>query len=91
VTGLVALSRRSSFNDQNDGSDPAAAKDARDSARKLYPITDILLGATVVAGGITAYLYVTRPERPAEANRTRIRIEPVIGVRTGAVAVSGRF
>jgi hypothetical protein len=91
LTGLMALSKRSSFGDKNDGSDPAGAKDLRDSARGLYLVTDILLGATVVAGGITAYLYATRPERPAGEDHARIRIQPAIGPGSGWVAVSGRF
>jgi hypothetical protein len=91
VTGLVALSKRSSFNDQNDGSDPAAAKNARDTARDLYPIADILLGATVVAGGITAYLYATRPERLRGPSPARIHLAPAIGPGSGGLAVSARF
>jgi hypothetical protein len=91
VTGLVALSKRSSLSSKNDGSDLAGSRDLRDSARGLYLATDILLGATAVAGGITAYLYATRPWLPAAKDHAQIRIQPAIGPGSGSIALSGRF
>lgn len=90
VTGALALKKKSDFNVANDGSDPAAASDLRSSGKTMNLVTDVLVGGAVVAAGVTAVLYLNRPEVPAQKD-TALRVNPALGPRGGGVSVSGRF
>ncbi len=90
VTGALAMKKKSDFNAANDGSDPSAATSLRNSGKTLNLVTDVLFGGAVVAAGVTAVLYLNRPEVPAEKD-TAIGFAPVLGPGGGGVSVSGRF
>jgi hypothetical protein len=89
VVGALSLSKHSDFDSKNDGSDPAAAQDLKDSGKTLNLVTDVLLGATVVAGGVTAVLYFSRPSKTVDSGR--LRLTPVAGPRLAGLSVAGAF
>jgi hypothetical protein len=70
VTGSIALSTHSKFENANDGSDPNRAKDLRSSGQTMNVVSDIFLGTAIVAGAVTAYLYLTRPTVTTNAAST---------------------
>jgi hypothetical protein len=74
VTGIVASSRASDFTDKNH--DPAVSQaerqSARDSASSMGVASTVLTGGALVAAGVTAYLYFTRPARPESTGAARI-------------------
>ena len=90
VTGFLALGKKSDFDDANDGTDPDGAQEIADSGKTLNLITDVLIGGAVVAGAVTAVLYLNRPEVPADAE-TALRVAPAIGPSGGGLSVSGAF
>lgn len=67
ATGVAALSAKSSYDDANDGRSPETAASDRGSGRTLNAVTDVLLVGTLVAAGVTTYLFLTRPEEPPPA------------------------
>jgi hypothetical protein len=87
VTGLMANSKHSQFEDANDGSDPAHAKDLRDSGKALNLATDVLLGGAAVALGTTAVLYFTRPSTSERSASLR----PVFGSSGAGLLFNSRF
>jgi hypothetical protein len=59
VTGLLALNRRSEFNDENRADVPSSEKeDLHDSAVTMSWISTGLTAAAVVSGGLATYLFV---------------------------------
>jgi len=89
VVGGLALAKHSDYESKNDGSDPSAAKDLRGSGQTLNLVTDVLLGGAVVAGGITAVLYFSRPS--IAADHAALRFTPVAGPRVAGLSVAGSF
>jgi hypothetical protein len=66
VTGAMALSKRSAFNEKN--GQPGLQADAQslhDSAVTLGLVNTILTGGAIVGAGVTGYLYFSRPKKPA--------------------------
>ena len=90
VTAILATSKGSEFEEANDGSRPARAAQLKQSGERLNLITDVLLGGTVVAGAVTAFLYFTRPESAAP-EVGRLEWTPVLSPSAGALSVSGWF
>jgi hypothetical protein len=69
VTGLMANSKRSSFNEIN--GQPGKQEEAQtlhDSAKSMGLINTVLTGVAIAGAGATAYLFLTRPE--ASSTRT---------------------
>ncbi len=91
VTGVLALGKKSDYEDANDGTDPATAKDLRDSGQTLNLVTDVLMGAAVVSGAVTAVLYLTRPEKPPEQDRSALRLLPAVSTSGVGLAVARSF
>lgn len=95
VVGAMALAKHSDYEKKNDGSDPAAAKSIADSGKTLNLVTDALLGATLVAGGITTYLFVSRPEVPKSDAAPRgtafVRLSPAAAPSGAGLWLDGRF
>jgi hypothetical protein len=88
VVGVMALGKNSEFDDANDGTSPANAKDLSDSTKTLNLVTDVLIGAAVVSAGITTYLYLSRPK----ANSAGwIRVQPQVGLQSSTVQLTGAF
>lgn len=87
VTGIVALSKRSDFNAINDANHPADQKQsAHDSAVSMGVVNTALTAAAFVGAGVTAYLYLSRPEKPASG---RTYVTPWVAARSGGLVVGG--
>jgi hypothetical protein len=90
VTGVLALGKHSDFKTANDGSDPGKADSLKSSGQTLNVVSDIFTAGAVVAAGVTAYLYFSRPEVPA-AQSSRLHLSPTVGPNGAALSLSGRF
>jgi hypothetical protein len=90
VTGILAKGKHDDFNEKNDGLDPQQAQELKDSGEQLNLFADVFLGATVVAGGITAILYATRPAASPDRGHN-LRMQPLVGNRAGGLVLSGAF
>jgi hypothetical protein len=64
VTGGIALSKRSAFDELNGqpNHSPSEVQDAHDSAKTMGLVNTALTGAAVVGAGLTAYFYFSRPK-----------------------------
>lgn len=94
VVGLLAMSKKSQFNDKNDGAHVAEAESLKDSGKTLNIVGDVLLGAGVVAGVVTTILFVGRPEVPASgppAATGKLHLVPAIAPTGAGMFVDGRF
>ncbi|MFO0676694.1 MAG: hypothetical protein U0169_09175 [Polyangiaceae bacterium] len=97
ITGILATGKKSDFDAVNNGSDPKKADDIRGSGQTLNVVTDVFLGATVVAAGVTAVLFFTRPtvevaSPPAAAFAPRnVRVVPVASTHAGGLTLGGEF
>jgi hypothetical protein len=96
VTGGLALSKKSEFNDKNDGHHMAEAQDLRDSTKTMNLIADSLVLGAVAGGVVTTILFLNRPYVPANGGDTgttarRLDVVPVVGAGVGGVVMSGRF
>jgi hypothetical protein len=90
VTGILALSAKSDFDDKN-GVDEAAAQDAHDSTETLNLVTDVLIAGAVVSAAVTTYLYLGRPEVAQGQEAGRFVVVPAVGRDVALVSMSGSF
>ena len=96
VTGMMALGKKSDFDKKNDGSDPDGAKSLRDSGKSLNLVADVLLVGGLVAGGVAAYLYSSRPEQEVATGvqrrpLPRFTLVPAASPAGGGLVASGSF
>lgn len=87
---MLALGKHSDYNKANDGTDPGKADSLKSSGQTLSLVSDVFTGGAVIAAGVTAYLYFSRPEVPA-AQSGRLRLSPVVGPNVAALSLSGGF
>jgi hypothetical protein len=66
VVGSLALKQQSDFNAANNGTDPNHAASLRSTGLAFNVLTDILFVGAIAGGGITTYLYVSRPSVESE-------------------------
>jgi len=90
VTGIMTLGAKNDFDSQLDTypTTRSSIDGARDKTRHLALVTDILGGATLLAGAATIYFAASGPSSPGErASR------PSVGLVVGpsAAAIQGRF
>lgn len=100
VTGGLALSKQSEFEDLRD-TDRAAAEQVRDDGITLNVVTDVLLGSAVAAAAVTVVLLFTQddaedestaPNESAACERdSRVKLAPVAGLDGAALFVVGTF
>lgn len=90
VVGVLALGKKSKFDDANNGADVSNAKDLHDGTKTLNLVTDVLIGAAVVSAGITTYLYLSRPKQETPAAGW-VRVRPQVGFNTGSLQLEGAF
>ena len=90
VVGVLALGKKSKFDDANNGADVSNAKDLHDGTKTLNLVTDVLIGAAVVSAGITTYLYLSRPKQETPAAGW-LRVRPQVGFNTGSLQLEGAF
>ncbi|HVU04178.1 MAG TPA: hypothetical protein VHE30_20615 [Polyangiaceae bacterium] len=94
VVGVLAMGKKKDFDDKNDGHHVDEADSARKSAATLNIVGDALLGGAIVAGAVTTYLFLTRPEVPVTADQGTARrwdVSPRVSTNGGGLFVSGRF
>jgi hypothetical protein len=89
IVGALSLSKHSDFDSKNDGLHTSEAQDLKDSGKTLNLVTDVLLGGAVVAGGITAVLYFSRPRTTVDHGR--LRVTPLAGPQLAGVSLTGGF
>ena len=104
VVGVLATSKHSDYQTANDGRDPGKATSLKDSGQTLNLVTDVMLAGTVVAAGVTSYLFFTRPTvevassrvfspAPSSATRTESRVPtrvvPSVGAHGGGLVLTG--
>jgi hypothetical protein len=91
VVGVLAKGKHSDFEALNEDlksqDDVKEAEDLKSSGETLNLVADALFGGAVVAGGVTAILYFTRPK----AAESAFRVEPLIGSRASGLLVQGTF
>jgi hypothetical protein len=88
------MSKKSQFNEKNDGTHVEEAQSLKDSGKTLNIVGDVLLGAGVVAGVVTTILFVGRPEVPASgppAATGKLRLVPAVAPTGAGLFVDGRF
>jgi hypothetical protein len=90
VVGVMALGKKSDFDEANNGSDTSNANDLSDSTKTLNLVTDVLIGAAVVSAGVTTYLYLSRPKVESPASGW-IRIQPQVGLQSSSLQLTGAF
>jgi hypothetical protein len=86
ATGIFALSAKKDFDNalEQYGEDAQSISDARNKTRTLALVTDVLTGATVLAGGITLVTAL------ASSNKERPRALRV-DVTAGGLRAAGTF
>jgi len=93
TSGVLALGKHGTYSDE---SLRVSERQAAGDKGKTYALTsDVLLGATAVAAGFTAYYYygVYRPraERRLAENRARAWLSPYVNGDGAGVALGGHF
>jgi hypothetical protein len=92
VVGVLAMGKKSDFNDLNDGQHIDEAKSARDSGKTLNIVGDVLLGGAVVGAAVTTYLFINRPEVASGPRDTAsIHVVPTVSASGGGLFMTGRF
>jgi len=93
VLGGLSLANKGEFDDAIEAGETDRATELRETGIGLNIATDVLLGCTVAAAGVTAILYFTRPEvaRAAAEPSADLRLEPLAGPSGGALRLSGAF
>jgi hypothetical protein len=94
VTGAMVLSKKHELVDLNKtGDDPQKAQSLHDDAKRFALISDISLGAAVLAAGATAYFYFSAPNvrETVAAKQSGVSVVPAVGLHQAGVAVQGNF
>lgn len=78
VTGVLALKAHSDQDDTKHrlGASPSELDSARSKTQHFALASDILLGATVVMGGISIYLTARSPGHPATSDQAKLTVLP---------------
>lgn len=94
TTGVLAIAKRRELVDLNDdGLQPDKAREARKDTLKFALVSDISLGAAVLAAGATTYAYIAyrrTSDKQANAER-RLQIVPAMSARHAGIDVVGTF
>lgn len=94
VTGLLALNKHDKYDEliNQRSFDEDEADDARSTGKTLNIVTDVLIGAAILAGGATAYFYFDSKKAPAQDRGTAsIKLSPSVGPSGAWMTVDGRF
>ena len=94
ITGLMANTKKSDYDALNKtGQDPARAADLHDSVQRLELMTDIGIGAAVLAAAGTAIVYFTassgKPDAKTKAKNWQL--SPTVGASHAGVNFAGQF
>jgi hypothetical protein len=89
ITGIVAVSKHSTFKDEN--ASPSDRDSAKDSGKTFALVTDLCLVGALAAGGFTAYWYYAK-YKPAQAKmETKTAVVPWVKPDAGGVSFAGSF
>jgi hypothetical protein len=91
ATGIVALKKSKDLDQINDR---AEADSAKSSTRTWALVTDIGIGAALVSGGVTAYLYFSAPraaQKEKAASASNVRFVPFATTNSAGGALLGSF
>jgi hypothetical protein len=95
VTGVLAAGKHGDFVTANDGKNPQNAQSIKDSGQTINLVSDACLGAAVVAAGVTAVLYLSRPTVTMESahaeNRPSLVVSPEVGRTSAGLDLVGSF
>jgi hypothetical protein len=98
VTGALAMAKQSDFQTANDGTNPSKAQDLKNSGQTLNIVNDACLGGAVVAAGVTAALYFSRPtiettgSAPSSREaKARLIVVPDVARSGAGLNLLGRF
>jgi hypothetical protein len=97
ITGLLAVHQHSIFTAAGTSTDDRL--DAKDNGRKLAVTSDIMLGGTLIAAGVTAYWYVYKYKKAQEKprddghspNAPKLDFVPWVQPAGGGLAALGTF
>jgi hypothetical protein len=93
VTGVLSLTAKSSL--QDEVKSPTATRDSLDAAknklRGFALATDILMGGTLVAAGVTLYVGLSGPAKKDAPLAAKRLPELKVGVGPGSVSLVGKF
>ena len=94
AVAVLASGKRSDYNTANanitDQADQDHAASLRKSGQNLNLIADSLFAGAVVAAGVTAILFFTRPTHEAPAAATW-HLSPAVAANGGGLFLSGTF
>jgi hypothetical protein len=91
VTGIMALSKNNEFKTYNNGNSIPKATQLHEDAQTLNLVNDVLVGGAVVAGGISAYLLITRPTIGGAEKKGSVQVVPVVASQSAGVVLSGSW
>ena len=95
IVGVLATSKRSDYNTLNSNivtqADFDKAQSTRNSGQTLNIVADSCFAGAVVAAGVTAVLFFTRPTREQPAAATTWHLSPVVASNGGGLFLSGSF
>ena len=74
--------------EQNNGFAPHEVESLRDKGNTLNWVTDVLLGGTVVAAGVTTYFLLSRPKAPPKVG---VMVAPSVSTNAGGLVVTGQW
>lgn len=89
VTGILALKASSTLKSDRDtlGASRSVLDDDQSRVKRWSIASDVLLGATLVAGGITAYFWLKKPDDSGKTGAATVNV----GFTPGALVVAGSF
>jgi hypothetical protein len=94
VVGVLAKGKHSDYDSANNSihtqADQDNAASLRKSGQNLNLVADCLFGGAVVAAGVTAVLFFTRPTHEEAAERTW-QLSPAVASNGGGLFLSGTF
>jgi hypothetical protein len=95
VVGVLAKSKHSDYDTANSSihtqADQDNAASLRKSGQNLNLVADCLFGGAVVAAGVTAVLYFTRPTREDSSAKQTWQLSPVVASNGGGLFLNGTF
>ena len=91
IVGVMAAGKNSDFDAANSGMTPDAAEDLRDSGTTLNLIADGMFVGVVIAGAVTTYLYMDRPEVAVPNDSARLRVLPSVTADGAGLWRSAQF
>jgi hypothetical protein len=92
VVGIMALNKNKDFDGINNGHAEQLAQQRHDQAQTLNLVNDVLVGGAVVAAGVTAFVFFSRPTMGgATEKHGAVQIVPVVASKSAGVVLSTKW